>query len=131
MKKDIQIPIAENLYIAAVEQWDEQKLNKDWWVYLINDQDQELEATILVSKGYGDGLTTSTFRHGFGRVAPKSVTKVELIQEEVFKLNNEFFITYFQEGKLFEKKFVFEPFQLSRANEIVIPLMDQQGVLAK
>lgn len=131
MKKDIQIPIAEHVYVAAIEQWDQEKLNKDWWVYLINDQDQALEAVMLVSKGYGEGLKTSTMRHGFGTLAPKSTTKVELLQEEVFKLNNEFFLTYFQGGKLFERKFVFESYQLTLANTVEIPLMDENGVLAK
>ena len=131
MKKDIQIPIAQDVYVAAVHQWDDKKLNKDWWVYLINNQDQELEATILVSKGYGEGLKTSTFRHGFGTVAPKSTTKVEMLQEEVFKLNNEFFLTFFQDGKLFEKKFVFESYQLAEINMVQVPLLDEKAVLAK
>ncbi|HLV63885.1 hypothetical protein [Galbibacter sp.] len=131
MKKDIQIPIAEDVFVVAVHQWDEKKLNKDWWVYLINNQNQPLEATILVSKGYGEGLKTSTIRHGFGNVAAKSVTKVELLQEEVVKLSNEFFLTFFQEGILFEKKFVFQPYQLLEANTTEIPLLDEQGVLAR
>lgn len=131
MKKDIQIPIADKVYVAAIRQWDDQKLNKDWWVYLINDQNKKLETTLLVSKGYGDGLKTSTMRHGFGTVAPKSVTKVEMLQEEVFKLNNEFFLTFYQEGKLFERKFVFESYQLTQTNMVKIPLMDDIGILAK
>jgi len=131
VKKDIQIPIAENVFVVAIHQWDEEKLNKDWWVYLINNQKQALEATILVSKGYGDGLKTSTIRHGFGTLEPKSATKVELLQEEVFKLSNEFFLTFFKDGKLFEKKFVFEPYQLSEENIADIPLVDEKGILAK
>jgi len=131
VKKDIQIPIAEDVFVVAIHQWDEEKLNKDWWVYLINNQKQALEATILVSKGYGDGLKTSTIRHGFGTLEPKSATKVELLQEEVFKLSNEFFLTFFKDGKLFEKKFVFEPYQLSEENIADIPLVDEKGILAK
>lgn len=131
MKKDIQIPIADKVYVGAIHQWDDQKLNKEWWVYLINAQNQELEATLLVSKGYGDGLKTSTMRHGFGTVAPNSATKVEMLQEEVFKLNNEFFLTFFQDGKLFERRFVFESYQLTQVNMVEIPLMDDKGILAK
>lgn len=131
MKTDIQIPIAEDVHIVGVHQWDEKHLNKDWWVYLINNQEKTLEATIVVSKGYGQELKTSTMRHGFGTVAPKSSIKIELLQEEVLKLNNEFFLTFFQDDKLFEKKFVFESYQLNQANLIAIPLMDQKGVPAK
>ncbi len=131
MKKDVQIPIAKDVHIVGLYQWDEKHLNKDWWVYLINNQEKALEATIVVSKGYGQGLKTSTMRHGFGIVAPKSIIKIELLQEEVLKLNNEFFLTFFQDNKLFEKKFVFESYQLNQANLIAVPLLDEKGVPAK
>lgn len=131
MKKDIQIPIFKDVFVVAVHKWDEEHLNKDWWVYLVNNQDKALELTIVVSKGYGQGLQSSTMRHGFGTVAPKSVIKVESLQEEVLKLNNEFFLTFFQDAQLFEKKFVFESFQLTPSNLVDIPLLDQKAVPAQ
>ncbi|MCM5662077.1 hypothetical protein [Galbibacter mesophilus] len=131
MKKDIEIPIANDVYVAAVNEWDEKHLAKTWYVYLINNRDEAIEATILVSKGYGEGMLTSTMRHGLGTLEAKSYRKVEIIQEDVFKLTNEYFITFFAENKLFERKFLFDPHQISENNATTIPLMEVEGVLAK
>ena len=131
MKRDIEIPIAKEVYIAAVNEWDEQHLNKTWYVYLINNREDDLNATIVVSKGYGNNLKTSVMRHGFGNIAAKTYRKIEILQEEVFKLNNEFFLTFFAEDKLFERRFVFTPYQISENNTVQIPLLNVEGVLAE
>ncbi|MDG3583168.1 hypothetical protein [Galbibacter pacificus] len=130
MKKDIEIPVAENVYVAAVQEWDEKQLSKTWYVYLINNRETNLVATIVVSKGYGNGVITSTMRHGFGFMEAKSYRKIEILQEEVFKLKNEFFLTFFDDNKLYERKFVFEEYQISEVNKEVIPLITEEGVLA-
>ncbi|MCX2680588.1 hypothetical protein OOZ15_11605 [Galbibacter sp. EGI 63066] len=131
MRKDIEIPIAEEVYVAAIYEWDEKHLSRSWNVYLINNRDENMEATIVVSKGYGDDIKTSTMRHGFGTIESKSFIKVELLQEEVLKLKNEFFLTFFADGKLFEKKFLFDEHQISEKNLVKTPVMDVEGVLAE
>lgn len=130
MKKDIEIPIAEEVYVAAVNEWDEKHLSKTWYVYLINNRESAIEGTILVSKGYGEALKTTTMRHGLGDLEAKSFRKVELIQEEVFKLKNEFFLTFFADNKLYEKKFLFNEYQISESNEVAVPVLGIAGVLA-
>ncbi|WP_456867935.1 hypothetical protein [Galbibacter sp. BG1] len=130
MKKDIEIPIAEEVYVAAVNEWDEKHLSKTWYIYLINNRESAIEGTILVSKGYGEALKTTTMRHGLGDLEAKSFRKVELIQEEVFKLKNEFFLTFFADNKLYEKKFLFNEYQISESNEVAVPVLGIAGVLA-
>ncbi|MEJ4088510.1 hypothetical protein [Galbibacter orientalis] len=130
MKKDIEIPIAEEVYVAAVNEWDEKHLSKTWYVYLVNNRESAIEGTILVSKGYGEALKTTTMRHGLGDLEAKSFRKVELIQEEVFKLKNEFFLTFFADNKLYEKKFLFNEYQISESNEVAVPVLGIAGVLA-
>ena len=62
----------------------------------------------MASTGYGafDGkaVKTSTLRHFFERVGANEVIKVELIERKLFALNNEFWISYWQNGKMFDKK---------------------------
>ncbi|EIJ38051.1 hypothetical protein JoomaDRAFT_1030 [Galbibacter orientalis DSM 19592] len=130
MKKDIEIPIAEEVYVAAVNEWDEKHLSKTWYIYLINNRESAIEGAILVSKGYGEALKTTTMRHGLGDLEAKSFRKVELIQEEVFKLKNEFFLTFFADNKLYEKKFLFNEYQISESNEVAVPVLGIAGVLA-
>ncbi|WP_255462820.1 hypothetical protein [Galbibacter sp. BG1] len=119
------------MHIAAVNEWDEKHLTKTWYVYLINNCDTPIEGTIVVSKGYGDDLKTSTMRHGLGDFEAKSFRKVEILQEDVFKLTNEYFVTFFAENKLFERKFLFQPHQVSENNTSQVPLLQMEGVLAQ
>lgn len=130
MKKDIEIPIAKNVHIAIVYEWNDEFLEKNWNAYLINDRDNMIEAAIVVSNGYEGDRKTSTMRHGLGDIQAKSVRKVEILQEEILGFNNEFFVTFFADDKLYEKRFLFEKHSISESKLGPIPVMDLQGILS-
>ena len=130
MKKDIEITIAEDVYIAVVHEWNEEFLSKDWNAYLLNDRNTPLDMVLIVSKGYNKDQKTSTMRHGIGLVAAKSFEKIELLQEDVFKLNNEFFVTFYADNKLYERKYVFPKNSIQEKFLTSIPLLDKEGILA-
>ncbi|MFS4454528.1 hypothetical protein [Maribacter sp. 2304DJ31-5] len=131
MKKDIEIPIAKDVYVALVHEWNEEFLSKDWNAYILNDRTSPIEMVIIVSKGYNGDQKTSTMRHAIGNVAAKSYEKIEVVQEDVLQLNNEFFVTYYADGKLYEKRFLFEKSSVVTANLTMIPLIEKDGVFAK
>ncbi|MDC6388014.1 hypothetical protein PP182_04945 [Maribacter sp. PR1] len=131
MKKDIEIPIAKDVYIALIHEWNDEFLSKDWNAYIINNRTTPIEMAIIVSKGYDDEVKTSTMRHAIGLIGAKTFEKVELVQEEVLRLNNEFFVTYYADNKLYEKRFVFEKGTVSEQNLINIPLIEKDGIFAK
>jgi len=131
MKKDIEIPVARNVYVGIVHEWNEEFLSKDWNAYLINDQDIALEMAIVVTKGYDGEVKTSTMRHGLGTIPAKSFMKIELLQEDVLRLHNEFFLTYFVGNTLFEKKFMFPKDTVSEQAIQELPVMGMSGVLAQ
>ncbi|MDP5229501.1 MAG: hypothetical protein NWQ38_03845, partial [Cellulophaga sp.] len=108
MKKDIEIPIAKDIDIAAVYEYNEDEGVKVWNAYIINNGTLLLDMLMVVSKGYNGEQKTSTMRHNLGVLEAKSFRKVELLQEAIFTLNNEFFVTFFADNKLYEKKFVFK-----------------------
>lgn len=128
MKKDIEIPIAQDVFVAIVQEWDESFLSKNWNAYLINNRTTAIEMAIVVSKGYKNEIKTSTIRHGLGTVNAKSFVKVELITDDVLSLTNEFFVTFFAEGKLWEKKCVFPPNSISNQYEKLLPVLNIEGV---
>ncbi|GGG38022.1 hypothetical protein GCM10011414_04190 [Croceivirga lutea] len=130
MKKDIEIPIAKDVYVAMIREWNEEFLAKDWNAYIINNRPNPIEMVIVVSKGYSDTKKTSTMRHGIGVIKGKDFAKIELVQEEVLALNNEFFVTFFADDKLFEKRFTFLANTVSENHLITIPIIDKEGVLA-
>ncbi|WP_339707751.1 hypothetical protein [uncultured Kriegella sp.] len=131
MKKDIEIPIAKDVYVAVVREWNDDFLSKDWNAYLINNRQDQIEMVLVVSKGFDEQRKTSIMRHGIGLVAPKSFAKIELLQEDVLALNNEFFVTFFAEGKLFEKRFLFPKYSVKENALKHISVIDKEGILSE
>lgn len=53
MKSDITIPEVENVFLAAVQEWSDDFMEKVWYAYLINDSDFQLDSVMVVSKAFG------------------------------------------------------------------------------
>ncbi len=130
MKKDIEIPIAKDVHVAIAHEWNAEFLNKEYNAYVINNRDTRIEMVLIVSKGFDKEKKTSTMRHGIGAVAGKSFEKIEMLQEEVLKLDNEFFVTFYADDKLYERRYIFKKDSVIPGNFIQIPLLDREGVLA-
>lgn len=135
MKKDIEIPKSVDVFVAAVKEWNEDFQENSWYAYLINNNNEPLEMAIVVSKAYGtiDGemRKTGTFRHAFKEIPAKSHLKIELLENNVLQLNNEFVVTYFLNNKLFDKTFVFKTNTINNKALSDIPTMKERGVLLK
>lgn len=132
MRKDIDIPEVKNVTIAVAR---EKTLfdSYDWKVYLINNNNVQLENTLVSSTGYGerDGeqQRTSTLRHFLETVAPRSSALIEPIDEKVFHLNNEYWVSYYIGGQIYDKKFVFVPEAIKEENLIFIRELEMEGIL--
>ncbi|MRI01346.1 hypothetical protein GH721_12460 [Kriegella sp. EG-1] len=131
MKKDIEIPIIKEVYIAVIHEWNDEFLSKDWNAYILNNRQDSIDMVLIVSKGYDGDKKTSTMRHAIGTIAPKSFEKIELLQEDVLSLNNEFFVTFYAENKLFEKRFILDQNSVNEGNLVTVPLIEKDGVFAK
>ncbi len=131
MKKDIEIPFAENIQIVATKEWDKDFLSQTWNVYLINNREDLIETVLVMSRGSNKDKKTTTLRHNLGDLPPHTGKKVEFISEDVFGFTNEYLVTFFAEGKLLDRKFTFEPQSISDQNTVFIDLMGQDCVLAK
>ncbi|GGW98793.1 hypothetical protein [Salegentibacter mishustinae] len=131
MKKDIDIPEVENVYVAAVKVYNESFKVEEWNAYLINDRDEAIEMALIVSKGYDNKKETSVIRHKLEKLPSKSFAKIEFIQEEVLALNNQFQVTFFADGKMFEKKYLFRKNSVNEKALREIPIIPNKGVLAE
>ena len=127
MKKDIIIPVVENVFIAAVQEWSDDFMEKVWYAYLVNDSDFNLEGVMVVSKAFGtiDGemKKTSLLRHAFVEIPAVSVVKIEMIEKSVLTLNNEFMVTYFIDGTLYDKKFIFKANSINETEMEEVPIL--------
>lgn len=135
MKKDIDFPKSENVFLAAIQQWNDDFQENSWFVYLVNNTNETLEMVMVVSRAYGtinnEQRITGTFRHSFKEMASKSITKVEMLENNVLQLNNEFVVSYFLNNKMFDKTFVFKTNTINDKALSDIPGTDLRGVLLK
>lgn len=130
MKKDIVVPKVEDVYVAAVKEFNEIYRTEDWNIYIINNKSVALEMILIVSTGYSSDKITSTMRHKLEALPPKSYAKVELIMKDLLSLKNEFLVTFFQDNKMYDKSFVFEPNTINNLSLKKLPLIKELGVLA-
>ncbi|MFK7749201.1 MAG: hypothetical protein AB8B65_12470, partial [Kordia sp.] len=107
MKKDIEIPKIEGVYMAVVQEYNEIYKTDDWNAYIINENEVDLEMVLIVSHGYDADRKTSVMRHKLDKLPAKSYAKAEWLQEDVFALNNEFRVTFFEGSKMYDKKYLF------------------------
>lgn len=135
MKKDIEIPKVENVFLAAVQEWSDDFMEKVWYVYLVNDSDYDIENVMVVSNAFGtiDGemKKTSLLRHAFVKVPAVSVVKIELLEKEVLRLNNEFMVTYFIENTLYDKKFIFRAQTITPDYVEEVPILFVDGIIVR
>ncbi|PWK20460.1 hypothetical protein [Xanthomarina spongicola] len=131
MKKDIIIPKVENVYVAVVNEYNDIYKTQDWNAYIINDKDVDLEMVLIVTSGYSEEKTTSIFRKKLDVLPKKSYAKIELMQEDLFALNNTFKVTFFEGNTMYDKTFLFRKNTINLKALQPIPLMKAKGVLVK
>ncbi|WKV11096.1 hypothetical protein [Marivirga harenae] len=130
MKKDIDFSPVTGVELVITRS--ENEGNAQWDVYLINKNLIELTTVMITSKGYGEingeEKETSVLRHMIEQVEQQSFERIEPIQPELFKLNNEYWVSYFILDQVFDKKFVFVPDSIQKENLQYIPELDLMGV---
>lgn len=132
MIKDITIPEVKNVTLAIARR-SLDGLPPEWKVYLINNNEDALENTLVASKGYGekDGerQDTSILRHFLETVPPHSSALIEPIDPAVFHLNNEYWVSYYIGDQIYDKRFIFVPDTICEDNMSFIPELEMEGVL--
>ena len=131
MKKDIDIPKVEGVYVAIVNEYNDIYKTQDWNAYIINDKDVDLEMVLIVTSGYSEKKMTSIFRKKLDLLPKKSYAKIELMQEDLFAINNQFDVTFFENNKMFDKTYTFKKNTINLKALQAVPLMEAKGVLVK
>lgn len=132
MIKDIPELKVENIAIAIVPEKNE--LDETVWnSYLLNLKEEKIEGVLVTSTGYGElheeKVRTSTLRHFLDEVEAKSYVKIEPIIEEVFGINNEYWLSFYLNKTMYDKRYVFLAESISEINFTTIPLMNKKGVM--
>ncbi len=135
MIKDIDDPKVEDIALAAVPQKNPESGVDEWYIYLVNLKEVEITNVLIASRGYGEinqeSVETSQLRHFVEAIPPKSYVKVEPIMEKLFALNNQYWVSFYIDRTIFDKKYVFLAETIQKGNLTDVPLMQQKGVLLK
>jgi hypothetical protein len=131
MLKDIHTPEVTDVGIAIIREEGEDGFV--WNVYLLNLKGELLEDVLVSSTGYGqmndEPVKTSVLRHSLNTVEPLDFAKIEPIMEDLFVLNNEFWVSFYIDKIMYDKKFVFLPGTISEEFFTSIPVIFKKGVL--
>lgn len=132
MLKDLPNNEVTNIGIAVVLE-EESPGGKSWGVYLINMKDQDLHQVLVSSKGYGlqktEKINTSILRHALGELEAGDFKLIEPLMEELFFLSNEYLLSFYLDGVLYDKKYVFVPESIAESNFIRVPIINKPGVM--
>jgi len=133
MKKDIHIPKVEGIGVAIIK--DTEESDEIWNVYLLNYKKEPITNVLISSKGYGTlgkkKVNTSTLRHFFDVIKGQSYQLIEPISEDVFGLSNEYFVTFYIDNIIYDKKFVFVPDTIKVEHFTKVRMIQKEGVLIK
>ena len=134
MREELQGPKVENVAVAVIEEMTE--LNeKIYNVFLANFRDDIMKGIIITSTGYGNNantgekVITSTLRHCIEVLMPGEVAKIEPIMEDVFGLANEYWVSFWIEDVMYDKKYIFFPETIQKKNIKHIEKMNAKGIM--
>lgn len=134
MLKDIPKLSVENIAVGIVREKNEED-EMVWNVYLINLYDHQIRNVLVSSKGYGQfegrEVKTSILRHLIGDIDAKDYAKIEPIMENLFGLSNEFWVSFYIDKQIYDKKYIFLPESILEANFTNIPVINKRGVMIR
>jgi hypothetical protein len=136
MREGLLGPKVDNVAVAVVEEVNESK-EKMLYAYLLNLRDDIMEGIIVTSTGYGENaetgerVRTSTLRHSLEVLLPNEAAKIEPIMEDVLGLANEFWVSFWVNETMYDKKFIFLPESIDEKKMKVLPILGQKGVMIK
>lgn len=134
MKKDIQHPEVKDIAVAVVKQTNELG-EENWYAYFLNLKNVTVQNVLVTSRGYGmlddEEIKTSNLRHFLEDVPPMSAMKIELIMDNVFGLNNEYWVSFYIGKTIYDKKYIFLPESIIEDNFTHIPILETAGVMIK
>lgn len=134
MREELKGPKVENVSVALVEIPLENN-EKEYIVYLLNLRDDIIEGIIVASTGYGvnpttgEEVKTSTLRRGIELMLPNEAARIEPIMPELFHLTNEYWVSFWIDDVMYDKRFMFLPGSINQEDFKMIDLLGLKGIL--
>jgi len=133
MIKDIPFKKVQDIAVAVSPRVDEE--GEVWVVYLVNMKDRAISGVLVNSKGFGtvDGrqVKTSSLRHFFEKIDGKDFVTLEILPEKLIGIANQFWVSFWLDGFLYDKQFVFVSESIVKDNLTNIPVLNKKGVMIR
>ena len=131
MKKDIDFPKVEGVSVCAIPE--DNGGDTYWQVHIINKLDEPLTNVLVSARGYGkqgkDEVKTSELRHFFEEIGPNQFKPIEVVPSSLIGLSNQYWVSFYIDKTIFDKKFIFLPDTLIDKNLTQIPVVEKPGIL--
>lgn len=131
MLKDITPQQDVNVGVAIVKELN-MDLETEWNVFVVNYTENKLTNVFVTCKGYGelDGEVkeTTVMRYFLDDIESETALKVEPINPDLFVLNNEYFLTFFIDGDIYDKKLIFKANSISEETLEPVAIVERPGV---
>lgn len=138
MLKDIDPPKVEDVAVAIALEQETDNLGqevKTFHAYLINLRNEAMENILIRSNGYGEhegkNYETTELRRFYDQLGPKDYLKIEPILEDALVLSNQYWVSFYIDKVLYDRKYVFVPGSVEATNFITLPLVGKTGVMIK
>lgn len=132
MKKDLNIEEVKDIAIAMVPDHPG-SASTEWSVYFLNLKTVTVSNVLINAEARGmvggEEKHTATLRFFLKDVEANSFKKFELIFPDTFALNNQYWVSFYEDGKIFDKKYIFAANTISQDRMVVIPLLNKPGVM--
>ena len=134
MREELLGPKVENVGVAILEEVGEDNA-PIYTAYLISQRDDIMEGIIITSTGYGENVSTgervktSTLRHCLEILLPNEGAKIEAVVPDVFGLTNEYWVSFWVNDVMYDKKFIFLAETIQPKKMKLVPVMNKKGIL--
>ncbi len=136
MLKDIDFKKVTDLALAVVPDIEDGVVAPDQWkVYLLNLRKEPITSIMVSSQGYGTvddkEVKTSVLRQLIDFLGGEEFIAIEIITEELTLISNQFWVSFYLDGELFDKKYVFVRESINEEFYTHIPLLEKKGVMIR
>lgn len=134
MREDLLGPKVEGISIALVE-LPLEGAAPEYVVYMLSNREDIIEGIIVTSTGYGTDpstgqeIKTATLRKGIEVMLPAEAARIELMMPELFGINNEYWVSFWVNDVMYDKRFVFEVGSIDPKKFVDIPHLNAKGII--
>lgn len=132
MRSDIKFREVEGVAIAIVPDFGEAAV-PIYESFLLNLKEEPIKNVFIRASGEGvaehEGVKTATMRKLVEEIPPQSYVKIDIFEREAANLLNEYWISFWYDDYLYDKRYRFEPGSIHDDNYIFLPILEKVGVM--